>query len=61
MVTYRTRKDWRHFFGYQLSRFSPAYPRMKKHLKAATARKSRRRKITDETPYKRLEDPWNYD
>lgn len=31
-----------------------------KELKKQTARKNRRRPITDETPYKRLEDPWAY-
>jgi hypothetical protein len=33
----------------------------RKDLKRATARKSRRRKIADETPYKKLVDPWAFD
>jgi len=53
MAKYKTRKDWRE---------ETRGPRKwKKDLKHSTAGRNRRRPVEDETPYKKLDDPWNYD
>lgn len=50
---FKTRKDWRRksYVGWLHN---------KKGLKRECAKRSRLRPITDETPYKRLADPWDY-
>ena len=53
MNKFKTHKDWRH------EKDIDYWP--KKWIKKITHGRSRRRHLDDETPYKRLDDPWNYD
>lgn len=63
MAKHKTRKDWRlHPLDWKVLGFMPGWhTNGKKDLKKRTAKLNRLRPITDETPYKRLEDPYHYD
>jgi hypothetical protein len=62
IMNYRTRKDKRKTaLDWPIGVSVFAGRKVYQTLKKVTAKRNRNRPITDETPYKRLDDPWNYD